>query len=137
MNVRTKKAKGRRLQKRVVELILKYFPELSEDDVRSVPSSVPGSDIQLSAYAKQLIPFSIECKNQERINLYKFWEQAKVNGMKERLEPLLVVKSNFREELAVLRLEYLIKLISEVKDGKRKIRGNNKRGGGKVGKEEL
>ena len=114
MNTQSKKAKGRRLQQYVVELILKAFPMLTSKDVRSVPASVTGSDIWLSERAAELFPFSVECKNQERINLYQFWEQTKKNAVKEERLPLLVVKKNRKEALAVLELETLFALIKAI-----------------------
>ncbi|MEM1973249.1 MAG: hypothetical protein QXN68_00505 [Thermoplasmata archaeon] len=112
MNIRTKKQKSKRLQEYVVNLILKTYPELTEDDVRSTYSSVPGPDILLSSRAKQLFPFDVECKNHERINLYKFWEQLKKRSSGTEL-PLLVVKSNHKEVLFVMDEKTFIYLLTK------------------------
>lgn len=101
MKTKSAKQKGKRLQEYVVELILELFPELTEDDVKSTFSSVPGPDVLLSSKAKEKFPFDVECKNHERINLYKFWEQLRARNNGKEL-PLLVVKSNHKEPLFVM-----------------------------------
>jgi len=60
------KAKGRRLQQKVRDLILETFSELEEDDVRSTSMGAGGEDVQLSPLARRKFPFSVECKNVEK-----------------------------------------------------------------------
>jgi hypothetical protein len=60
-SVASRKAKARRLQQKVVALILEEYPELTERDVKSVPMGVTGADIELSQRAFDLFPFSVEC----------------------------------------------------------------------------
>ena len=52
MLVSSKKGKSRRLQQWVAGEILRIFPWLSSDDVRSAPMGVTGADVQLSSKAK-------------------------------------------------------------------------------------
>ena len=74
MNTATRKAKGKRLQKYVCNLILKYYSILNNQDVKSIRMGRKGEDVQLSAKAKKLIPYSIECKNQEKMKyLHSFF----------------------------------------------------------------
>jgi len=111
MNTATRKAKGRKLQQYIVALILKYFPALSKDDVKSTAMGLNGADVQLSAKAKSLFPYSIECKNQERIkSIYKFYTQAERHCASEAVA---FVKSNRQKALAIIDAEYLIKLQSK------------------------
>jgi len=63
------KSKGRRLQQAVRDLILENFKDLEEDDVRSTSMGAGGEDVLLSPKARKYFPFSIECKNQEKINV--------------------------------------------------------------------
>jgi len=117
MNTATRKAKGKRLQKYVCSLILKFFPILSEKDVVSIRMGRPGEDVQLSDKAKEIFPYSIECKNQERMKyLWEAYEQAVSNST--NLEPLVVLKINNKKPLALLDAEYFIKLQSEVQKNK-------------------
>jgi hypothetical protein len=114
MNTATRKAKGKRLQKYVCNLILKFFPILSEEDVISIRMGRPGEDVQLSDKAKKIFPYSIECKNQERMKyLWEAYEQAISNS--KNLEPLVIIKINKKKPLVVIDAEYFIKLQSEIK----------------------
>ena len=93
MNTATRKAKGKRLQKYVCNLILKYYSILNDQDVKSIRMGRKGEDVQLSDKAKKLIPYSIECKNQEKMKyLWEAYEQATSNS--NNLEPMVVLKIN-------------------------------------------
>ena len=65
-----------------------------------------GEDIMLSPTARAEFPFSIECKNQERISTWKAYDQAK--SIAEVHEPLLIIKRNNHEPLAVINARYFI-----------------------------
>lgn len=105
MKTSSAKAKGRRLQQHVRDRIRETFG-LQEDDVQSRSTSAPGEDIMLSPYARELFPFSVECKNVQRLNLWDSWQQAKDNAGVH--EPLLVISRNRDEVLVVLRLDTLL-----------------------------
>src|SRR3990167_10644339 len=62
--------------------------------------------------------FSIECKNQERINLWEFWTQAE-SQRKPYSPPVLMVSSNFRPILAVMDLTDWINLVKEKEEYKK------------------
>ena len=109
MNNKSRNQKGRRLQNHLRDRLLKAFPHLKEADVKVAIMSEPGADIKLSRIAKKLIPYQFECKNQEKMKtVYQWFKQCKGHGP---LEPILVIKRNSQEELAVLRLDELIDLI--------------------------
>lgn len=55
------KAKARKLQQHVRDLILKLF-ELEEGDVISTSMGASGVDVQMSPRARRALPISIECK---------------------------------------------------------------------------
>jgi hypothetical protein len=84
MKASSAKAKGRRAAAELAALILKAFPDLTEDDLRITPAGVTGSDIMLSQQAKKSFPFSIECKNVERLNIWAALEQAEKHDSKEK-----------------------------------------------------
>lgn len=60
-----------------------------------------GADLKLSAKARKLFPFKVECKNHEAwTNVYKAFDQAE--GHKEEGIPLLVIKKNRKKPLIVI-----------------------------------
>ena len=114
MKTSSAKAKGRRLQQKVRDLLLETFTELEPDDIRSTSMGVSGEDLQLSPAARKLIPFAIECKNQEQLNIWKSLEQAESNC--EGLTPLLVFKRNGTKIYAALEISNFLSLL----DGNKK-----------------
>ena len=77
--MKSSKAKGRRLQNQVRDLLKEAFPSLREDDIKSQTMGMTGEDIVFSPAAQDVIPYSFECKNQERIRLWSTLEQAEQN----------------------------------------------------------
>ena len=111
MKCKTSKAKGRRLQNLVRDLLKKAFPSLREDDIKSQTMGMCGEDIVFSPAAKDKIPYSFECKNQERLQLWAALDQAKDNS--EDRVPILVDKRNRTIPFAVLPLDKFMELIKE------------------------
>jgi hypothetical protein len=75
-----------------------------------------GADVMLSAAAKELVPYEIECKNQEIFKtLYKFYSQAESHG---DLESLLVISMNHKKPLAILDLDHCLELIKRSEHGR-------------------
>ena len=103
------KAKGRRLQQHVVQQLLRTFPELEADDVRSVSMGCSGEDIVLSPRARQLLPYAFECKNQEKLNLWSSIDQCEANAGANH--PVLVFKRNREKTRVVLSLQHFLALI--------------------------
>lgn len=103
------KAKGRVLQQRIAADIMATFPTLSGNDVRSNPMGCNGEDIILSPSAERLFPYSIEAKNQERVNVWAALEQARQNCAPDRT-PLVVLKRNREEPMAVIPWATLLAL---------------------------
>ena len=111
MRPQSAKAKGRRLQQAVRDKLLENAPELEPDDIRSTSMGAQGEDLLLSPAARKYYPFSIECKNQEALNVWAALEQAEVNH-KGNI-PLLVFKRNKSETYAALKLDDLLKLLKK------------------------
>ena len=111
MNPRSSKAKGRRLQNALRDILRKVFPSLEEDDIKSQTMGMTGEDIVLSPAAKKAIPYSFECKNVERLDLWGSLEQAESNC--EDRCPVLVFTKNRKATYAAIPLDHLIKLIKE------------------------
>jgi len=111
MKPRSANNKGKRLQNNVRDLILEKFNQLEPDDVRSVTMGDSGEDILLSPAARRLFPFSVECKNQEKLNIWSSLEQAETNSGKH--VPLLIFKRNRTKTYAVLEFDKLLELLNE------------------------
>ena len=109
MKTRSAKNKGKRLQNDVRDLILETFKELEPDDVRSTTMGDSGEDILLSPAARKLFPFSVECKNQEKLNIWSSLEQAEENAQSHT--PVLIFKRNRSKTYAVLEIKDFIDLI--------------------------
>ena len=101
------KAKGRRLQQCVAVDLQRAF-SLDADDVRSTSMGANGEDVLLSASARDKFPFSVECKNTERLNLWESWSQAKTNAGAHA--PLLVVHKNNSDTLCVVKWKVFLEL---------------------------
>ena len=111
MKPRSAKNKGKRLQNNVRDLILEKFNILEEDDVRSITMGDSGEDILLSPAARRLFPFSVECKNQESLNIWSAIEQAENNSGNHT--PLVIFKRNRTKTYAILEFDELLKLLNE------------------------
>ena len=109
MNIRSAKAKGRRLAQFAKDIMLKFAPSLEEDDIRVTPASVPGEDLQMSPLAKKTYPYSVECKNHERLNIWKAYEQSESNT-KEHETAIVVFTKNRAKVLVCLEFEAFLKL---------------------------
>ena len=73
-----------------------------------------GEDIMLSSRARSIFPYSVECKNQEALNVWKAFEQAECNS--GVYQPLLIIKRNRKEPLAVVEANHFIELIDNSKE---------------------
>lgn len=104
------KAKGRRLQQQIVADLRRAFAQLDEDDLRSTGMGQHGEDVQLSAAARRLIPFSFEAKNVERVNLWQAWEQCATNCAPAHA-PCVVLKRNHAAPLAVIEWTAFVDLL--------------------------
>lgn len=107
MKTASAKAKGRRGQQIAAKAILAHHPHLTEDDVASRSMGANGCDIMLSQAAKQSFPYEVEVKARAKMAVYTDFEQAKGHGA---LEPLLILKQDRREALAVIRLDHFMAL---------------------------
>ena len=106
------KAKGRKFQQMIRDLIYDKFPSLEEGDVKSTSMGASGEDIQLSPAARRKLPYSIECKARKSLPLYAWYMQARANAP-SGAEPLLVVKQDRSKPLVVVDAEYFFTLIGE------------------------
>ena len=117
MKASSKKGKGRRLQNYLKDRLYDFFPSLRNGDIKGAIMGESGEDIKLSPAAKDLIPYSFECKNQERLNIWESLSQAEDNA-DDRI-PILVFKRNRTKTYAAIELEAFLNLIGEPDERKR------------------
>jgi hypothetical protein len=98
MKTRSAKNKGKRLQNDVRDLILETFKQLEPDDL-------------LSPAARKLFPFSVECKNQEKLNIWSSLQQAEDNAGEHI--PLVVFKRNRSKTYVAFELDKLMEILNE------------------------
>src|SRR5262245_26093700 len=89
---RNNRKRGQDGQREVVQMILSFFPQLTEDDVRSVSRGASGEDILVSALARRLLRGSqIEVKRRKSHSVCRFMEQAQGHG---GYNPLLFIRED-------------------------------------------
>lgn len=113
MKPRSGKNKGRKLQNFVRDMLHDTFPTLHKDDIKSQTMGMPGEDIVLSPAARDIIPYSFECKNVERLDLWGSLAQAETNS--EDRKPVLVIKRNRSKIYAIIELDTFLDLVGEKK----------------------
>jgi hypothetical protein len=115
MKASHKRVKGANLERKVVkELVRSGLCDKAKRSFQSGAHWSWKSDIYTPG-----LNYSIECKNQERINLWKFWEQAE-SQRKPYSPPVLMLSSNYRPILAVMKLEDWINLNLELNEYREK-----------------
>ena len=62
----------------------------------------------MASAAREKFPYSIECKNVEKLNVWEAYKQADENS--KNYEPVVVMKKNNHKTLVVLDAEYFVKI---------------------------
>ena len=107
MRTQSKKAKGRRLQQWVRDLLIEKL-EVHPEDIESRSMGAGGEDLIMSRSAREKFPYSIECKNQESLNIWKSYEQAQQNS--GNYEPIVFLKRNNVKPLVLVDADYFVEL---------------------------
>ena len=95
-SAKASKAKGRRLQNYVRDMLRDVYSQLHEDDIKSQTMGMTGEDIVRSPAAKEVCTFSFECKNVERLQIWRAIEQCEANKPDCSI-PAVVFKKNGKE----------------------------------------
>ena len=114
MKTQSAKAKGRKLQQFMRDAILKKYPSLEPDDVKSTSMGAGGEDVQLSPAARRVFPYSMECKSRKAFAGYAVLDQAATHG---EYTPLAIVKANRRDPIVMLYLKDFMKMKREDENG--------------------
>lgn len=112
MKLKSAKAKGSRLEYKVAALYRHY--EIDSDAMR-MPGSGSFSHFKGDIHKPNDYEYIDECKNQETVSLWKFWNQAKDQASGGRI-PILHVGGNYRPILTVMEIETYMNLRKEIKD---------------------
>ena len=107
MKTSSAKNKGRALQKWVVLKLIESL-DIHPEDLESRSMGAGGEDVIMARMAREAFPYSIECKNVEKLNVWSAYDQANEN--KGKYEPLVIIKKNGKKPLAVVDAEYFIGL---------------------------
>lgn len=113
MRTASAKAKGRRLQQEIRDLMLELAPTLEPDDVRSTSMGASGEDLLLSPAARRIYPLSSECKNQERLNIWNALKQAEDHAGEDRA-PCVFLTRNRTRTWACVPAESLLYWLSQL-----------------------
>ena len=113
MRPQSAKAKGRRLQQ-WLRLRLLSLLNVAPEDIESRSMGASGTDLMLSQEAGRQWPYSVECKNQEALNVWASWDQTCANA--GNYEPVLFIKKNYRPVLAVVRADHFLQLSTQKGD---------------------
>jgi hypothetical protein len=112
MRTSSAKAKGRRATVELTEALLAAFPMLETGDIRAVSSGCPGVDVVMSPLAQATLPFAIEVKNQESLNIWQSLKQAESHAEGTSLMPLLAFRRNRSQMYVALSLSDFIRIIT-------------------------
>ena len=112
MKTQSAKAKGRKLQQWFTKLLVDVLG-MDEEDMESRPMGSQGEDIIMGKLSRSRFPYSIECKNQEAVNIWKAYDQAQDNC--NGYEPLVVIKRNRSKPLVLVDAEHFVGLFKEDK----------------------
>ena len=107
MKPQSAKAKGRKLQQWVRDQLIEHR-NVHPEDIESRSMGAGGEDLIMARDARQKFPYSVECKNQEAVNVWKAYEQATENC--KGYEPLVVIKRNRSKPLVVMDAEAFVRL---------------------------
>ena len=78
MKTQSAKAKGRKLQQWVRDQIIEQL-EVHPEDIESRSMGAGGEDLIMARAARQKFPFSIECKNVEKLNVWEAYELSLIH----------------------------------------------------------
>ena len=106
MKPQSAKAKGRKLQQWVRNQLIEQL-DVHPEDIESRSMGAGGEDLIMAREKRKKFPYSIECKNQEKLNVWDAYEQASSNSGNH--EPIVFIKKNGKEPLVVLSATHFIR----------------------------
>ena len=110
MKPQSAKAKGRAFQQQIRDKLIEQL-EIHPEDIKSTSMGWGGEDLTMARAAREKVPMSIECKNQEALSVWKAYEQAEADS--GEYEPVLFMKKNRKKPLVVVDADYFISLFKD------------------------
>ena len=111
MKTQSAKAKGRKLQKWMRELLIEKL-DIHPEDIESRSMGAGGEDLIMARAAREKFPLSKECKNQEKVNVWESYKQAEDNS--KDYEPVVVIKRNNSKPLVLVDAEYFVSMFKKL-----------------------
>ena len=111
MKTQSAKAKGRRLQQWIRDILVEKL-NIHPEDIESRSMGAGGEDLIMARAARESFPYSVECKNQEKINIWESYKQAEENS--KDYEPIVVMKKNNQKALVVLDAEKFVEICQKL-----------------------
>ena len=111
MKTQSAKAKGRRLQQWFRDLLIEKL-DIHPEDIESRSMGAGGEDLIMARAAREKFPMSVECKNQEKVNVWESYKQAEENS--KDYEPVVVIKRNNSKPLVVIDAEYFVSMFKNL-----------------------
>ena len=118
MGGKSSQQKGKRFEREIAKQINKKF----ETNVRRTPLSGGlnfKGDIICIDDNSIISEFSWECKNQEKLNIWKALEQSR-NDAPQRKMPVVVFTKNHERDYVALEFEDFLNIIKELEDLRKK-----------------
>ena len=107
------KAKGRKLQQWMRDLLIEKL-DVHPEDIESRSMGAGGEDLIMARSARKKFPYSIECKNQEKVNIWDAYKQAEENS--KNYEPIVILKRNNTKPLVLIDADYFVNLHLDKKE---------------------
>ena len=107
MKTQSAKAKGRKLQQWMRDLLIEKL-DVHPEDIESRSMGAGGEDLIMARSARKKFPYSIECKNQEKVNIWDAYKQAEENS--KNYEPIVILKRNNTKPLVLIDADYFVNL---------------------------
>ena len=111
MKTQSAEAKGRKLQKWMRELLIEKL-DIHPEDIESRSMGAGGEDLIMARAAREKFPMSVECKNQEKVNVWESYKQAEDNS--KDYEPVVVIKRNNSKPLVLVDAEYFVSMFKKL-----------------------
>ena len=111
MKTQSAKSKGRKLQQWMRNLLIEKL-EIHQEDIESRSMGAGGEDLIMARAARAKFPLSIECKNQEKVNVWEAYKQAEEYS--KSYEPIVVIKRNNSKPLVVIDAEYFVSMFKDL-----------------------
>ena len=120
ISISSRKGKGRELQKWVTKKV-GHLIDLSygkDELIESRPMGQSGVDIRLVGEAKELFPWSVECKRQESWGVHSWIKQAQENQM-SGTDWVIIAKRNRQDAVVILDADVFFDVLRLIQ-GRRK-----------------